>query len=322
MHAMGGVIDMRRFSGLRAVLPQTHLAFAVGALALSGFPLLSGFWSKDEILAAAFEMGTHGPDALKTTYFILFLVGLITAFLTAFYTFRAYFMTFWGELRVPPEAGSHGGHDEEETHASQGHGHDAHHGHLAVHSHAPAPTHGHGEGKAHESPPVMTMPLMILAVFAFGVGLVLGPTHLFAHFLEATPGFPSAAGHSMNLILMTLSSLVAIGGIGLAYYFYVAQPALPGQIARAVPALYQLSFNKFYFDELYVALIVNPLIWMYHAIRNIDVFLVDGLVDLFGRVPSLVGSVFRPVQNGLVQFYALAMVLGIAVFLLALVRGL
>src|SRR5262249_12110894 len=141
MHAMGNVIDMRRFGGLRYVLPTTHWTFLCGALALAGFPLLSGFWSKDEILAATFQASHLEANAFANFYTVLFIAGLITAGLTAFYTFRAYFMTFWGELRIPPEAGHH----------------------------------------AHESPPVMTVPLMILAAGAVGVGLAVEPlTHWFS----------------------------------------------------------------------------------------------------------------------------------------------
>src|SRR5262249_8612677 len=105
MHGMGDVIDMRRFGGLRHVMPKTHLTFLCRAFALAGFPVISaGFWSKDEILAAVYQ-GTHGPYEL--TFLALTIIGLGTAFLTAFYTFRAYFLTFWGEERFPPEAGDH-----------------------------------------------------------------------------------------------------------------------------------------------------------------------------------------------------------------------
>jgi NADH-quinone oxidoreductase subunit L len=105
MHAMGDVIDMRRFSGLRRTLPVTHWTFLCGAAALAGVPLLSGFWSKDEIFAVL-ENGSHsGPHA--AVYFAVLIVGVISAFLTAFYTFRAYFKTFWGPERFPEEAGHH-----------------------------------------------------------------------------------------------------------------------------------------------------------------------------------------------------------------------
>ena len=142
MHAMGGVIDMRRFSGLRHVMPRTHATFLCGAFALSGFPLFAGFWSKDVILSTSYE-ASHTTNS----YLFLFLIGLVTAGITAFYTFRAYFLTFWGEERIPSEAGHH----------------------------------------AHESPAVMTVPVMVLATGAVVAGVALGPTGLIEHFLSLTP---------------------------------------------------------------------------------------------------------------------------------------
>ena len=313
MHSMGGVIDMRRFSGLRKVLPHTHWTFLCGALALAGFPGLSGFWSKDEILDAAYH-ARHNPGN-GGVYFLLFLAGMFTAFLTAFYTFRAYFQTFWGPLKVPPEAGSHGHGDHEEAGA---------HGHGHGHGHAPA-AHG-GGGVAHESPLVMTVPLMVLAVFAVGIGFVLGPTHLFSKMFETATIFEglNRGGDvgAMNIGLMTVSSLLAVSGIALAWFMYVRQPDLPGKVAASARFLYQLSYNKFYVDEIYGALIVAPLQGFNQFSRIFDLNVLDSIVDLIGHVPVLVGKLFRPVQNGLVQFYALAMVLGLTVFLLALVRSL
>ena len=198
MHAMGGVIDMRRFSGLRKLLPQTHLAFLCGSLALAGVPMFSGFWSKDEILAAALEASEISPR-YGTIYLILLISALFTAGLTGFYTFRAYFLTFWGPEKIPHEAGHH----------------------------------------AHESPAIMTIPLMVLAVFAVGVGLVLGPTHLFANFLEGVPGWPSMGESTMQLTLMLVGSVIALSGVGLAYLFYVAQPDLSVKVTRSVHWLYE-----------------------------------------------------------------------------------
>src|SRR5262249_5903542 len=132
MHAMGGVIDMRRFSGLKKLMPITRITFLCGAATLAGFPGLSGFWSKDEILAGT--LAQHGGYA-GGVYVLLYLVGLGTAGLTAFYTFRAYFLTFEGEERIPEEAGHH----------------------------------------AHESPPVMWVPLVILSVGAVGLGALTYP---------------------------------------------------------------------------------------------------------------------------------------------------
>jgi NADH-quinone oxidoreductase subunit L len=286
MHAMGNVIDMRRFSGLRRVLPTTHWTFLCGAGALAGLPLLSGFWSKDEILGMTFSAAGAGHP-YRTAYLVLFLIGLITAGLTAFYTFRAYFLTFWGEERIPPEAGHH----------------------------------------AHESPPVMTLPLVVLAVGAVGVGAVFGPlTHEgLSRFLQARwldGPFPNAEHeHHANILLMVVSSLFALGGFGLAWWMYYRdrERQIVAKLVRNIQALYQLSLNKFHVDELYDALIVKPLVGFAEFCRIIDAYVVDSLVDLVGNVPRLVGGLLRPIQNGLVQFYALAMMLGLTVFLGALV---
>jgi NADH-quinone oxidoreductase subunit L len=313
MHAMGNVIDMRRFGGLRRVLPVTHWTFLAGALALAGFPGLAGFWSKDEAIGAAHQAG-ETSDRFGGVYYLLFVSAVATAFLTAFYTFRAYFMTFWGELRVPPEAGSHGHADHGDAH---GHGHDPH---ATAH---PEPAAGHaGGGVAHESPPVMTVPLIILAVFALGVGAALGPTGLFEHLLGSASIFAGFAEppHELDWPLMGISAVVALAGIGLAWLMYVRQPELPGKLATSARALYQLSYNKFHVDELYDYFLIKPLEGVAQFCRIFDLYVVDSLVDIIGNLPRLLGALFRPVQNGLVQFYALAMVLGLTVFLVALVR--
>jgi NADH-quinone oxidoreductase subunit L len=270
MHARGNVIDMRRFGGLRHVLKTTHWTFLCGAAALAGIPLLSGFWSKDEILAATAK-ATH-TGHFKTMYLILLISAFVTAGLTALYTFRAYFMTFWGEERIPPEAGHH----------------------------------------AHESPPVMLWPLRILAVGAVGLGIVVQPfTGWFGEFL-------SGEHEELNWGLMGISSLVAVAGVALAWFMYVRRPELPAELVRKRPAWYELSVNRFYLDDLYAIIIVRPLYIIAKICRVLDYYLVDGLVDLFGKVPQYLGVLFRPIQNGLVQFYALAMVLGLTVFLLSL----
>jgi NADH-quinone oxidoreductase subunit L len=285
MHAMGNVIDMRRFSGLRHVLPTTHWTFLCGAAALAGLPLLSGFWSKDEILTATYLASQHRHG---TIYMILFVAALVTAGLTAFYTFRAYFLTFHGEVKVPPEAGDH----------------------------------------AHESPAVMTVPLRILAAGAVALGAVVALSHWLGHLLEhhwLHPAFQGRAIHpeapGFNPPLMLGSSLFAVGGVFIAWWMYLRQPGLAGRLADAVQGLYQLSLNKFHVDELYAALIVKPMEGIASVFRTLDQYVVDGLVDLVGWAPHQLGKLVRPIQNGLVQFYALAMILGLAVFLGALVLG-
>ncbi|MBI2807641.1 MAG: NADH-quinone oxidoreductase subunit L [Planctomycetes bacterium] len=282
MHAMGNVIDMRQFGGLRKALPITHWTFLCGALALAGFPLLSGFWSKDEILATTYSAWRDGHGAGASIYALLFFSAIATAGLTAFYTFRAYFLTFWGEEKFPHEAGHH----------------------------------------PHEAPAQMAWPLRILAVGSVGVGLILGPTHLFGHFLDANwfdHDFPNLVGpHGANWLLMLTSSAIALGGILLAYWMYVAQPDLPAQLAQRMATFFELSRDKFYFDEIYELLIVKPMTIIAHVCRIVDAYLLDGLVDLIGQIPAFVGFLARPVQNGLVQFYALLMALGLAGFVLSI----
>ena len=285
MHSMGDTSDMRRFSGLRKVLPTTHWTFLCGALALAGFPLLSGFWSKDEILAVtsqASEAAHHSRAGIL--YLVLFFSALFTAGLTAFYTFRAYFKTFWGEERIPPEAGHH----------------------------------------PHDAPPIMAWPLKILALGAVAAGIVLGPTHWFAGVLENTWIKPQwghlapAESHSMNPMLMLLSSAIAFAGIALAYWMYVKQPSLAHMLAQRLSAAYEVSRNKFYFDEIYELLIVKPMTIVAHVCKIVDAYLLDGLVDLIGQIPVLVGYWLRPMQNGLVQVYALLIAVGLAGFSLAI----
>ena len=112
---------------------------------------------------------------------------------------------------------------------------------------------------------------------------------------------------------------MALGGIFLAWWMYVRQPGLNARLAQSMPRLYQLSLNKFYFDELYSFFIVQPIIGLAEFCRVIDLYVVDGLVDIVAEIPRLFGALFRPIQNGLTQFYALAMTLGVAVFLAAMV---
>jgi NADH-quinone oxidoreductase subunit L len=277
MHAMGGVIDMRLFSGLKRIMPITRWTFLAGGFALAGLFPFAGFWSKDEILSSTLGVWRDPPvwladrDWMPPFYLLLFLFGLGTAGLTAFYTFRAYFLTFEGQERVPHEAGHH----------------------------------------AHESPPVMWVPLAILSVGAVGCGF-LGWS--IAQFLR--PG----EEHKMHLLDMVISTVVVLSGIGVAYLMYVRQPGLAGRVAAAVPTLYQLSLNKFYLDDLYGLLIVKPLTLLASVHRIFDLDVLDWVVDRIGEVPRYLGRLFRPIQNGLVQFYALAMILGLTVFLWALAR--
>ena len=281
MHAMGGVIDVRRFGGLRRRMPITHWTFLFGCLALAGFPLFSGFFSKDEILAAVHQKA-------HPLYQGLYWTALFTALLTAFYTFRAFFLTFYGEEKIPPEAGDH----------------------------------------AHESPRSMTVPLMVLAVGAAVVGGWFYATDGFAEFLAATPsladprletaahgaaGGAAHAAESSHLALMLTSSLVALAGIALAWILYPGREAAVRVLTRVMDSvgLYRLSHNKFFFDEIYNALVIWPILLLAKLSYWLDRYVIDALVNLCGRVPVALGAMLRSLQGGMIQFYALAMVLGL-----------
>ncbi len=394
MHAMGNVIDMRRFGGLRRLLPWTHWTFLIGALALAGVFPFSGFWSKDAILGAVHdrvEELLHEPGGaiglsqslpnsdqsfvdhssrhagwtwvqptvaarcLQSCYY----AALVAAFLTAFYIFRAFFMTFYGDLEVPTEAEDH----------------------------------------THESPAVMRVPLVALAVGTAVVGFLLDQSYrttleylpegrvstanAVCDFLGYTPqlagSFVEATRRPMqfHLDIAALSLLLALAGMGLAMYLYleerreaewlaaffrwewyrrlldnqnlqrlrrsaflvrverIATLLRLGWLLRlaiglllailwilAAPLMiihfvspYQLSANRFYLDELYSWLVVAPLRALARLSAVIDQWVVDGLVNLVGRIPVWVGDLMRSLQMGVLSFYALSMVLGLLIIL-------
>jgi proton-translocating NADH-quinone oxidoreductase chain L len=275
MHAMHDVIDMREFGGLKKVLPITHWTFLAGALALAGIPVFSGFWSKDMVLESAFEAG--GATRYGTVYMILFAMALATALMTAFYTFRAYFRTFHGELRMPEGADPH-------------------------------------------EPPVMIVPLIVLGIGAVVVGLVAEPlTHWFSGFLTKSPVIAIASGgatpkHDLNWPLILASTVAALIGAGLAWYVYVRKPGTAEKVAATVPVLYDLSRNKLYVDEIYNLLLVQPATLVAGICRLFE-SIVDDLVRLVATIPRFLADVIRWLQNGLVQFYALVMLICVALFI-------
>jgi NADH-quinone oxidoreductase subunit L len=269
MHSMGDVIDMRKFGGLRRVLPITHLTFLCGACALAGVPLLSGFWSKDAIFGALYR-AAHIPGREAYYYFILGIAAF-TAFATAFYTFRAYFLTFWGKEFFPPEAGHH----------------------------------------PHEAPPVMAWPLRILAVFALAIGAIVGPTGWFGGYLSHAIGLSDAGEEGFVLGLVALSVAVVAAGIGLAWLMYISKPEMPAQVASAFGPLYKLSLNKFYIDEIYTALIVWPLRGVAGLSNWFDQNVIDPIVDGLALVPRMLSGVPLWMHNGLVPSYALIMWIGL-----------
>ena len=267
MHAMANELDIRKMGGLRKKLPITHITFLVGALAIAGAPFLSGFWSKDEILHSAWG-----------SFPVIYVIGLITAFLTAFYMFRLIFVTFYGKSRVDPEVESH----------------------------------------LHESPAVMWVPLALLAIPSAIIGLLLGVgghNSWFHHFTEKVSGFKGDHGEALGSALpfMIISSIVGILGIAYAWTRY--KDRVPS--AEPTNALQKLVANKFYVDEIYNTFIVQPIKNTSHFLlwKLFDSGIIDGIVNGVAALIRVIGGVLRRLQSGLVQAYIVSMVIGIVIFL-------
>jgi NADH-quinone oxidoreductase subunit L len=308
IHALSGEQDMRKMGALWMKIPTTARTFVIASVAIAGIPPLAGFFSKDAILGHAFESNP-----------ILWLLGFITAGLTAFYMFRLVNMTFFGVSRVDHEVEHH----------------------------------------IHESPSSMTVPLMILAVLSIVGGWVgwpesLGGSDRFSQFLapviakhaeeatEAGGAAHAASGASTEYLLMLLSVAIAAAGIWLAYNWYIKRPEVPDKIAAWSPFLYRLVYNKYYVDQLYDAMFVNRMKdlaltlgsfdvgiinglgvdgtgWLARITSRIsmawDSWIVDGLVNLAARVVWVLSYPVRMLQTGRVSRYALFMLLGVLVFL-------
>jgi NADH-quinone oxidoreductase subunit L len=326
MHAMGDVIDMRRFRGLRHRLPYTCATFAVGGLALSAIFPLSGFFSKDEILTSLKSAaGAAGELELSWhwIYFLVYALAIVTSFLTAFYTGRAFFMTFWGPEKLPspldPEA-------QENAPASDVVGH----GHAGIpDAHAAGGAHGHDAGGhvGHESPPIMTYPLIALAGCTVLIGLIClvagpfaGTTEWFAHHLHSTFGFESLGHfeHHFDWATAILGTLAGLGGIAMSYVLY-GKDEISIKLPNRLQPLYEASLNKFYIDEFYAWLITRPTRGLAVVCDFMDTYFVDGLARGIAALPRGLGrAVLARYQNGLIQSYAGASALCIAVLLLIL----
>ena len=277
IHAVGGEQDMRKMGGLRSYIPWTFLTMGIATLAIAGIPPFAGFWSKDEILWKAFS-SEHGS-------WVFWLVGVITAFITSFYMFRLLFMTFFGDY--------HG--VQVDDHGRGSHGSD-----------------GHGHGEPHESPMVMLVPLMILALLSVVGGLV-GIGNRFEHFLE--PVFRSGAvgeaageavGRGTELLLMGVSVAVAFLGAWLAYLLYVSKPYLPEKIADGLGSFYTAVLNRYYIDELYAKIFVKPLIDGSTSIlwQGIDRKVIDDTVNNAADGARHVSDEVRHMQSGNLRSYA------------------
>jgi NADH-quinone oxidoreductase subunit L len=279
IHAVGGEQDMRKMGGLRTYIPWTFLTMIIATLAIAGIPPFAGFWSKDEILWQAYS-SEHGS-------WVFWLVGVITAFITSFYMFRLLFMTFFGDY--------HGAQVDEHGHGIHPSGHD-----------------DHGHGEPHESPMVMLVPLMILALLSVVGGLV-GIGNHFEHFLDPVFGSGVAAeaagetaSRSTELLLMGISVLIAFSGAILAWFLYISKPYLPQKIADSLGGLYQAVLDKYYVDELYAKLFVKPLVDGSTSIlwQGVDRKVIDDSVNNAADGARHVSDEVRHMQSGNLRSYA------------------
>ena len=276
IHALSGEQDMRKMGALKSKIKVTHWVFILGSLALAGIFPLAGFFSKDEILWNAYNASELGR--------VLWMLGVIGAFMTAFYSFRLIYLTFYGKSRLDPEV--------------------AHH--------------------VHESPKVMTIPLMILAFFAVVIGWVGMPgaiipgANWFGDFLA--PLFPHAEhaaveSHGLERWLMVFSVLVAMAGIRLAYSFYVKNTATPDRIAEKFKGVYTLLLNKYKVDELYNYIFVDGLVHklakFLHSVG--DVKIIDGFINGLSAGIGKTSEEGKRLQTGFVQQYAFTMGVGLVV---------
>lgn len=310
--------DMRLMGGLRKYMPYTGITFLIGTLAISGIPPFAGFWSKDEILGNAFAANP-----------VLWGVGYLTAGITAFYMFRMYLSTFEGgfrgndtairqtikveQLQLQGASIGPGAMNPQELTLETAHGHaEDEHGHDEHHSEFP-----------HESPFTMTLPLVILAVPSILIGLVGTP---FANYFEAFIHAPGEAvelaaegGENLSEFFVMAGSSVGISliGISLAILMYAQKKIDPAAIAAKIPALYKLSKNKWYIDDIYNDVFVVGSRRLARQVLEVDSKVVDGVVNLAGLVTLFTGEVLKYFENGRAQFYALivfAAVLGLVIF--------
>jgi NADH-quinone oxidoreductase subunit L len=313
IHALAGEQDLRRMGGLKRELPVTYWTFLIGTLAIAGVPLFSGFFSKDEILWQTFA---HGHT-------VLWAVALFTAFLTATYMFRLVYLAFFGTRRAAPAPG--GAHET------------SHGGHAPTAAHEPPAAH-HGS-HLHDAPPAMAIALIVLAlgsVFAGYVGvpnsIVSGGNRIEAY-LEPSfhaPGLAVAAAEGAapggeaaeaapssgaEMTLMALSTLGAFAGIGVAWMFFLARPERAAAAAARFGAFYRLLVGKYFVDEIYDGVIVQPLKRLSSTVlwRGVDAGLIDGTVNGVGLVVRGWSAVLRRLQTGSVRAYAMSLFAGVVV---------
>jgi NADH-quinone oxidoreductase subunit L len=311
IHALNNEQDMRVMGGLRKKIPVTFWTMTAGVVAISGIPPLAGFFSKDEILYQVYLSHNGGK--------ILWFIGLVTAFLTSFYMFRLWYLTFFGESRAK---------------ASD---HVADHG-APVHSRADSklvleaePDHGHGShGEPHESPWIMLLPLIVLAILSVIGGWIGVPAAMHGHneianFLSPIFGSGESEGSSsLALGLAAVSVLVAVAGWFTAHILYFAKPELPAKLAKSLHFIYVLLLNKYKVDELYSAVVIAPLLLISRYLLKglIDTGIVDSTGYVGGYTALGLGSLVTRIQSGNIRSYAGWLSLGAAVLLIVTYFGL
>jgi NADH-quinone oxidoreductase subunit L len=299
IHAMGGEQDMRNMGGLRKKIPWTYWTMLAATLAIAGAPGFAGFFSKDEILEHAY-FGDYGSV-------ILYAVGLTAALLTSFYMFRLLFLIFYGSPRY----------DEHQVHV-------------------------------HESPRPMVVPLAVLAILSVAGGWFAAPIYWggvdrFENFLspvfEGVPvaGAASSIGPGFDVIGAVMKGAlveaawvfagiavgVALIGFLIAWWFYIRRPKAPERLAEALPGPYRLLLHKYYVDEIYDVLIVNPLKWISTKFlwHTVDERVIDGTVNGIADEAGIAGNRVRRVQSGNSRSYAAWVIVGVVLFLVILLRA-
>jgi NADH-quinone oxidoreductase subunit L len=350
IHALAGEQDLRNMGGLKKYLPITYWTFLIGALAIAGVPLLSGFFSKDEILFRTFT--AEWPRF----HLLLWGIGVVTSLLTAVYMFRLVFLAFHGERRENAHGGDHPEEEEPVRHIAHVGGA---HGAAVAGAHAGHGAHGHG---LHDAPMSMAIPLIVLALGSILAGYVgvphaLGGSNRIESFLHpsfqapgaahdaaaadadgsavaaagvraavattsgahAQPADDHAAGANerTELMLMALSSGIAVAGIGIAAFFWLRRRDVADAMAHQLGPVYRTLCRKYYVDELYDATIVHPIqklstsgLW-----KGVDATVIDGLVNGVGIGMRGSSSVLRRMQSGSIRTYAASLFLGVVLIL-------
>ena len=313
IHAMHHEQDMRNMGGLAKKIPITFACMTFGTLALTGFPLTAGFFSKDAIIEAAYAAGLHSQAA---TY--AYVLTVVAAGLTSFYSWRLVFMTFFGKPRWAEvnHADSHA------VAAAHAHNHDAPSEEESTQEEDAHGHHGHHALDPHESPNTMMVPLYVLSVGAIFAGLVFKDAFIGEGMAEfwRTSLFFGANNHIMHemeeipKLAGLLPSLLMVGGFVVAFYFYIVSPETPVRLAARFNPLYKFLLNKWYFDELYDFLFVRPAFWLGRLFwKGGDGAIIDrlGPDGIAARVLDGASWMAR-LQTGYIYNYAFAMLIGLA----------